>query len=134
MLAVHRLQAQDEAARDQEGGATPKRKAPPQGRGHFLLGWRHSNALVLSFPRQRPQPRPRLVAEQSLRHLLGFKDLHGVLQQMQHEPGLNIQTLNVGWTARGIEKPRRSRDGALKRRLQVRRCHPPVLLSSGQCL
>ncbi len=107
MLAVPRLQAQDEAARDQEGGATPKRKAPPQGRGHFLLGWRHSNALVLSFPRQRPQPRPRLVAEQSLRHLLGFKDLHGVLQQMQHEPGLNIQTLNVGWTARG-EKPRRA--------------------------
>ena len=30
MLAVHRLEAQDEAARDQQGCATPKKKAPPK--------------------------------------------------------------------------------------------------------
>jgi hypothetical protein len=94
--------------------SSEQKKAPPQGRGHFLMGWCHFGAVALSSPRQRPQQRPRLVAEQPLRRLLVFADLHGILQQMRHGPGLNIQTLNVEWTAlarRAKEKPRRSGAG-----------------------
>ncbi len=84
--------------------------------------------MALSSPRQRSQPRPRLVAEQPLRHLLVFEDLRGILQQRQHEPVIVSKLLMSGGLRGSKESPAEARAGGKTFRMPPQASPAPALL------